>query len=285
MRFRYWTVQVRPTPTSITQLGIGVIVEDPSTGELAHRFVEKPHTLLSHYSNSNIAARIIGTLSRWIDAASATPIPLEIDERFVTEGILDTMVHRWNNLITINHRQYVSADSLQDAIDLLFQKLIYHGEGATKTQRVARVRQSVRKAYESKESLRELIISRPELTIDDDLGERFDLGVIRGTEILELNDAFSLQSSDPRQTANRIQAWTWKMSALRESGAQLIMPGGELIEVNRQTPIVAAFWPPKTDSEHELLSSMSRRWDHLEIEYIEVDQIGMHAEKLSRRAA
>lgn len=285
MRYRYWTIQVRPTPTNISNIGVGVVVEDPSTGALAHRFVEKPQTLLSRYADSDVAARIIRDLDRWLTKASDSPASLELDERFVNAGILDTMVHRWNNLITVNHKQYVSAESLQAAVELLFRKLISHGESASKARRVTQVRQRVLTAYESKESLRELIVSRPELTIEDDLGERFDLGVIRDTRVLELNDAFSMHSSDPRQTEHRIQAWTWKMSTLRSSGALLKLPNGESFEVDNNTPIVATLWPPKTSEEQKLLLTMSRRWDKLGIDYVDVNDIEIHAEKLSHLAA
>lgn len=285
MRYRYWTVQARPTPTSISLIGIGVIVEDPSTGELAHQFVERPKQLLSRYPEAGNAARIIRDLNRWLGSASEIQTSLELDGRFVASGQLDTMVHRWNNLITINHKQYISADSIQAAVEFLFDKLIAHGGSSNKTQRVADVRQRVQNVYKSKEPLRELIVTRPELTIDNDLGERFDLGVIRENKIFELNDAFSMQSSDLRQTEHRIQAWTWKMSVLRSSGASLDLPDGNTVEVDNRTPIVATFWPPTDASEGKLLSTMSRQWDKLEIDYIEISEIESHAEKLSLRAA
>lgn len=278
-------IQVRPTPTSISNIGVGVIVEDSMTGALSYRFVDKPQTLLSGYSDSDFTARLIKDLDRWLTKASDTPISLEIDERFVTAGLLETMVRRWNNLVTVNHKQYVPADSVQDAVDLLFQKLISHGESVNRDNRVTQVCRLVRFAYESKESLRELMVKRPLLTIDNDLGERFDLGVIRDTTVYELNEAFSMHSNDRRQTENRIQAWTWKMSTLRLSGARLTLPNGDSFEIDNQTPIVATLWPPETKEEQKLLSTMNHRWDELRIDYVDVNDIESHAEKLSHFAA
>lgn len=140
-------------------MGVGVVVDDPTTGSLAHRFVEKPHALLSRYPHHDATTRAIRDLERWLVDASSTPAPFELDERFVNAGILDTMAHRWNNLITNNDREYVSADSIHAAVDLLFTKLISHGETAKKSRRVAEVRERVLGTYESKETLRELIVS------------------------------------------------------------------------------------------------------------------------------
>lgn len=290
MRYRFWTVQARPFPTSISVIGLGVIVEDPTSGEIAHRFVENAQSRMPRFghsdSDSNRAiGRTTAELNRWLSRSADTPTVLQLDERFTTSALLDSMVDRWNNSITVNQSQFVAAESLEEAVDLLFRKLIFDGARVIRPQRVAQVRQSVRAAYESKEQLRELIVAHPKLTVDEDLGEQFDLGVIRETEVLELNDAFSMHAQDVNRIAERVQSWTFKMAILRSEGAQLALPDGATLQVDNRTPIVATLWPPQSRDESSLLSSMSRRWDRLEIDYVLVTEIESHAEKLSAIAS
>lgn len=289
MRYRYWTVQARPFPTSISVIGLGVIVEDPTSGEMAHRFVGNAQSRMSRFGLPDSSNRAIGRttaeLNRWLTRSSDTPAALQLDERFTTSALLDSMVDRWNNSITVNQSQFVAAENLEEAVDFLFRKLIFDGARASEPQRVAQVRQSVRAAYESKEQLRELVVAHPELTVDENLGEQFDLGVIRETEVLELNDAFSMHAQDVNRIAERVQSWTFKMAILRSEGAQLALPDGATLPVDNRTPIVATLWPPQSRDESSLFSSMSRRWDRLEIDYVLVTEIESHAEKLSAIAS
>lgn len=285
MLYQYWTVQTRPTPTSVTTIGVGVIVEDPATGQLAYRFADKLHTLLSRFPNSEVAVHMIHDLERWLKSVSRSSNSLELDVRFVPSGLLDTMAERWNNLISVSHRQRVPADSINAAVELLFDKLISPAKSPQKIRRIDQVRAQVLHVYESKEPLRKLIVSKPQLIIDDNLGEKADLGIIRGQEIFELNSAFSMVSQDLRRIEDRIQAWTWKMSTLRSSGAILNLTSGDSFEIDSNVPVVATLWPPQEKEQQNLLESMSGRWDKLGIDYICKDDIEAHAEKLSKLAA
>lgn len=291
MRFKYWTIQVRPTPTNISVIGVGVVVENPVTGAMTHRLADMSKAFPLRHFDSAPAASVLKELDRWLKKEGSKPVALPIGDQYVTSGILDTMAHRWNNLVTVSDHHYFSGEALDAAADFLFDKLINldsiaEGRSLGREQRVREIQRHVRTVYESREQLGKLVVSRPSLVIDNDITERLNLGVVRGNKIFELNEAFSLHSSNLRNAQTRIESWTFRMSILRSSGAQLRLPDGNtFLEVASDAPIVATLGPAETSEERRVLTSMVRRWDRMGIDHMEVGEIEAHADELSRLAA
>lgn len=54
MRFDYWTVRAVPQPMGITNIGVGVIVLDPRTGESQFKFQDTQRALTGSESREAI---------------------------------------------------------------------------------------------------------------------------------------------------------------------------------------------------------------------------------------
>ena len=68
MRFKYWTVRMRPTPMSISTIGVGVIVEDTQSGIINYQFVEDIKALLPHFPHQKAVKRRIEDNRVWFPA-------------------------------------------------------------------------------------------------------------------------------------------------------------------------------------------------------------------------
>lgn len=285
MHYNYWTIQVRPTPMSISAIGIGVIVEDPATGDITHQFISNPRALLKPFPNSNIVVQKIRSLDHWLTERSNTPPTLELGEKLCTAAMLNRLARQWNNRISINPKDIVAADSIESAAKLLFDNLIDYGGASKSPKRADKVRNQLWATYSSKDPLRKLLVRKPEVLIDSDLESQFDLGVIRDGNILELNSAFQISHN----ATMSMQAWTWRVSNLRSSGAQLTLPNGTKVDVDNRAPIVAALWPSEDGKEdkkvNKQLAPIIRQWDKLGIDYIDSDEVESHVALLSNRVA
>ena len=289
MRFKYWTVRMRPTPMSISTIGVGVIVEDTQSGIINYQFVEDIKALLPHFPHQKAVKKQIEELRLWLPSDTFDQTPrLELSPNHTIPGIIDSLVIRWNNLVVIDPSNIMSAPSMEEAINLLFNKLIVFTSHQTpqSSNPLPELRSKVKKIYESHQAIRPLVKTKPVMVMVDAADESFDIGIIHDTCAYELNQGFSFQSIGQKQSQHRLEAWTWKIALLRSQGAEL-KTGGNHIELDCKTPIVVSYYPPPPESEigKTLMSKFMKQWDRLDIDHYNPDDFEAHVSELAAQVA
>ena len=289
MRFKYWTVRMRPTPMSISTIGVGVIVEDTQSGIINYQFVEDIKALLPHFPHQKAVKKQIEELRLWLPSDTFDQTPrLELSPNHTIPGIIDSLVIRWNNLVVIDPSNIMSAPSMEEAINLLFNKLIVFTSQTSKSSKILpELRSKVKKTYESHQAIRPLVKTKPVMVMVDAADEVFDIGIIHDTCAYELNQGFSFQSIGQKQSQRRLEAWTWKIALLRSQGAELKTGGNHHIELDSKTPIVVSYYPPPPESEASktLMSKFMKQWDRLAIDHYNPDDFEAHVSELAAQVA
>lgn len=286
MRFKYWTVRMRPTPMSISTIGVGVIVEDTQSGIIAHRFVKDIKAMLPYFPHQEAVKKQIEELRLWLPSDVFDQNPrLELNPNHTIPGIIDSLVTRWNNLVIVDPSDIMSAPSMEEAINLLFKKLIVFTSQTSKSSKILpELRSKVKKTYESHQAIRPLVKTKPVMVMVDAADEVFDIGIIHDTHIYELNQGFSFHSIDQKQSQHRLEAWIWKISLLRSQGAKLEIRGNH-IELDRTTPIIVSYSSPESEIGKPLMSKFMRQLDKLDIDHYNPDDFEAHVSELAAQVA
>ena len=288
MRFKYWTVRMRPTPMSISTIGVGVIVEDTQSGIIAHRFVKDIKAMLPYFPHQEAVKKQIEELRLWLPSDVFDQNPrLELNPNHTIPGIIDSLVTRWNNLVIIDPSDIMSAPNMEEAINLLFNKLIVFTSQTSKSSKILpELRSKVKKTYESHPAIKPLVKTKPVMVIADAANESFDIGIIHDTHAYELNQSFSFQSIRQKQSQQRLEAWTWKVTLLRSRGAELKIDG-DYIELDCKTPIIVPYYPPPPESEDGkiLMLKFMRQWDRLDIDHYNLNNFEAHVNELAAQVA
>ena len=286
MRFKYWTVRMRPTPMSISTIGVGVIVEDTQSGIINYQFVEDIKALLPHFPHQEAVKKQIEELRLWLPSDAFDQNPrLELNPNHTIPGIIDSLVTRWNNLVIVDPSDIMSAPSMEEAINLLFNKLIVFTSQTSKSSKILpELRSKVKKTYESHQAIRPLVKTKPVMVMVDAADEVFDIGIIHDTHIYELNQGFSFHSIDQKRSQQRLEAWIWKISLLRSQGAKLEIRGNH-IELERTTPIIVSHSSPKSEIGKTLMSKFIRQLDKLDIDHYNLDNFEAHVNELAAQVA
>ena len=286
MRFKYWTVRMRPTPMSISTIGMGVIVEDTQSGIIAHRFVKNIKAMLPYFPHQEAVKKQIEELRLWLPSDAFDQNPrLELNPNHTIPGIIDSLVTRWNNLVIIDPSDIMSASSIDEAINLLFNKLIVFTSQTSKSPKILpELRSKVKGTYESHPAIKPLVKTKPVMVMVDAADEVFDIGIIHDTHIYELNQGFSFHSIDQKQSQHRLEAWIWKISLLRSQGAKLEIRGNH-IELDRTTPIIVSYSSPESEIGKTLMSKFMRQLDKLDIDHYNPDDFKAHVNELAAQVA
>ncbi|APT93195.1 hypothetical protein CPHO_10180 [Corynebacterium phocae] len=283
MKFNYWTVRVKPTPASVTRLGVGVIVGDSENNSFGFRFLNTLGAKLRTFPSSRGAQIQIAQLKKMLqDAANEEPT-LDLQIKPSPRELLNLAVERWNNLVLIDPPNVVSANSLEEAADFLFDKLIFPGESRAQPERV---RATVKNCYRGEARLRQFLVSEPRLILSDWAEQKFDVGVVKEDQVLDLNRVLSLDTQSRSQLSESLQVFTYRMQEFREDGAELKVAKARLV-ISKDVPVVLT--TPAQDPAHtlehnlELLSTYQSPWANLGIKILEVEHLATHVASLAQK--
>lgn len=80
MRIRYWTIRATPDPIRILNIGVGVIVMDPETGEVDVKTISGPEDLPSFISHRKGIHRAVSDLATSLRPESTGQPAVESEE-------------------------------------------------------------------------------------------------------------------------------------------------------------------------------------------------------------
>ena len=106
MKLRYWTVRAVPSANSITTIGIGVIVEDMATGEIAARF-KKDSSQLAYMESQQSIMRLADELEQHVVHLACQHHRHSIGHELSVNGYLASLMDYWNNMLIIDEPKQV----------------------------------------------------------------------------------------------------------------------------------------------------------------------------------
>ncbi|QPK79266.1 hypothetical protein G7Y31_00585 [Corynebacterium lizhenjunii] len=266
----------------ITTIGVGVIVIDPETGCARSKF--RTDRGIYHESDSAGATQLaLWNFQAEIDRL-ITPIePLNLAGQHTLSSYLEFVSGHWQNIIQVHSMQSMDASNLNTAVDLLFSALI--GEFSTEHSHhdVRHVRRNVRGTYRRFPRLERATIfdtnvrvARRELDLT--------LAVVDEGNVIELNQAFNFQSTDPRGTRSAIDAWTLKIDKLIQEGGELSAHGPITLDP-RGSSIVAVTTEPNSAAQQENYLEFQEFCRDLDIMVLNEEDVPQHAARLDERLA
>lgn len=277
MRFDYWTIRVVPEPMGITSIGIGVIVMDPCSGAAEIR-MRDDRQQFAGFQYEEAIHRLIRQLKAEIQEFVSTQAPLGFDEKLTLPGYLGFLSDHWMNLIRVDEVKSMDAIDLEAAVDLLFSRLIGGPVSLLRPKSVSDIRQAVRSRYRTYPGLSRAVYEHVEATIAL-RGLDLNLAVIGRDEVVELNQAFNLQSLRPRKTREAIENWTLKVEKLRNRGGVLEVDGGRR-DLYEDVQVAAVVSRPTTELQNRNLELFKGFCKELSIDLVDEADVKSHAEKL-----
>ena len=285
MRFQYRTIRATPDPTRILEIGVGVLVTDPRNGNSIVATIERPESLPSQVQERDAIFSALRRLATRFRDTHSGANRIEFTDSDTATGLASRLEDHWNNFLTIDPPRTMSAESIEEASDLLFNIYIAAPRSETAPRSITRLRRTVQSAYRQHPAIERHLRQAPHLNTDMLSGE-FDLAVTKNEEIFELNSSFTFTPQSTRAAENKIEAWNYRNDHLRRDGGQLTVPGETTqLEIDTNAPVVVTYFAPRTEAQTELFERMSRQWTQLGVRPIEADHIEAHARRLEHALA
>lgn len=281
MRYTYWTIQAHPDPTLLLSFGVGVILIEEQTNRCMVRTVEHISELPI---KTDLGDQIIKSLNR-IQKELQTAIKhnggIEFSPQDSPIEVINTLVERWNNYITVDQPRYVDAGDIESAAQLIFNLYIPLHPTAKRNNATTALRQRVLEHYKSKINIRKALHQNPEFFSETRSG-RFDLAVITShRHPLELTSVFSFSGTNYRDLQNRIEAWNYRIDGLQKEGGYLQVKGQKLT-IAKDTPIVATYRAPKEKKYQELLEQTEKQWKLINVRPVPEDRLSDHTANMEK---
>lgn len=280
MRLRYWTVRAVPSVNSVTTIGIGVIVEDTATGEIAARF-KKDSSQLAYMESQQSIMRLADELEQHVVHLACQHHRHSIGHELSVNGYLASLADYWNNMLIIDEPKQVDSTSIEQATQLLFVTLIGDEHYLEHSQLEIQARDMVKATYRRYEPL-ETTMYLPASVDVAGFEIPLNLAVIKNATVFELNSVFSFESLHPQETISMVEAWTLKIDKLRAEGGRL-HTDNHVINLATDTDITAVYWPPKTPRQHEIFDTVTAPWANLGVINIPLEDVDEHAKELAER--
>lgn len=280
MLIKYRVVTARPSPWSVTSVGIGIIAEDPSTQQIRSRFLNgHAYRRLEVLGIQPYVHSIAQELSQALNKTQPLAAQLGFSEpELSAPGYLAVIEKHWNGTVRISPPSVMDADSVDACLGILFEDLIGLSSKPRKQSPREQLRGKVSRAYQG---IPAVLTKRPRLNIAG-IDRSFDFAVQSeyGVEEISQTQVFGTDE-DLVQTAD---ALTQRIQELRTNGATYIH-NGEHHTIGNDVEIAVFFTIPHADRNEamELADSYSTRWADERTRVIPALAIPEHAHRLAER--
>ena len=215
----YWTVSVKPSVSSLTRFGAGVIVFDPETNQLRHHVVTtKENHLFRGLSSIEHVRDFVSSL----DTLVAEQPTLELSAQFDIPSKVSQTARDWANEIVIDPPRLIEMDSVDAALAFLTNLYLNIELPKSKQTSLAALQSSIHAAYRKSPRISALLQPHPRLFTRNDGGsKKIDLAVADEARVFELSESFNFQSTNRERLQDSVDAWTLHIERLRNGGARL----------------------------------------------------------------
>lgn len=279
MRFQYWTIQATPDPTLLMTFGVGVLVVDSESQDFQVKFINRLESMPNSVPNRKAILNATRHLEAELNAMRSNLFGIEFTDFDSPSSYASQISNHWNNLISVDHPRFMSASNLGQAADLLFRHYIENKEASAPLKNISTLRTTVRKTYESVPVIEENLHSDP-LIESNFLEGYFDLAVVReDNRIFELNSSFTFLPQQARANKEKIEAWNFRISQIRNDGGLLFLDG-KSIQIDKHAPVVVTYSAPVTEQQRELYEPVFKQWNALEILAVPETKLREHSDRL-----
>lgn len=236
-----------------------------------------------------------GALRPWLESLDQTirdytkpPLSLFAPDESpnVTRSWLDSLSHRFNNVLQISPPAPVEAESAREAVDFLYPVLVATPRAPTRSVTRRRMVDNLSELYVRTGSLEmgESLLRRPHVQVGRQRG-RFEFAVI-DEHVDQLSHAFAFDVRDIDALEQELQSWHFVVSRLRSSGARLSSGTQLTLNASANVPIAVAFQDPAAGAQQRMVDvfeAAREAWTSLGVEAVpsqELDRIAIEARDL-----
>ena len=287
MRFVYSTAQYLPDIARGECVNVGVVVGSDESSEWDILTLSNPQRARS-FGDPDTFDDVVSFIDILKDQLDAYRDKDEADQgyfREVYEHDLDPCEDWLTGLSALDRSILrftppapMSADSLSEAIRYVTDlKLVESPRQERNKMSRSKVSSKLRSAYHSSELNADDLYERVILSTAAHRGT-FDFAVANGS-LLQLAHSWSF-STPPRDLAQQIMTWGWKVKSGQDKGGMITTRTGQSWPLESQVEIAIVYAPPIRDDDDEVLNEGMSVFDTLEIEYfplMRVDDIALRA--------
>lgn len=282
MLFRYWTVSYRPTPFSLDRWGLGVIIEEAQSGGVAYQFVDPKSVGAQRKAFSSSMNAHIQSLVKHLQVYCSEQEGLPLGQS-VSPG---NPIQEWsvdsNNALIIDPYRTMVAESVEHARDILFSRYVGVEKPSVRHQQLRAVKKRIQLAYGESDLIAPLLRRNPTVK-SVGMEKHFDFSVSEEANVFEISMAFNFAKDNAKDLLNEVDAWTWKVTGIREGSGTLLLDGQSSISINRHVSIVAAIYPAESEQQIETYQKATQEWIELGVEVVDLESINDHARQLEDR--
>jgi len=280
MRYVFSIIRFLPDPFRGEFINVGAIVGSDESSEWAIRQVENPLRArhLDEAGSLSAVWAFVDRIGRDIDAyeemieglAGTSPAPVP------SEPWLEQLRVRSTDVVQLSPSSVLVADSLEDAVDLVFDQLIVdpakRAGSVTKHPALAALRRAYRVA-----GIADLLEGA---TLHAGAHrERLDFGVANG-RVVQITQAWSFAVVDQESLARAIRAWGWAVREARENGGALHV-GERTYAVPTGVDVEVVAIPPRTGVRADALQDARSVFEAIKAREVALDDAPQVAQRAS----
>jgi hypothetical protein len=291
MRYVYSLIRYVPDPFRDEAVNVGTIVGSEHTGEWdivqvsnlqrARAIQEEPRSILAV---SDFIEHYGALLDPWAPGSEVD----DVKSDFVPSETWLSDVHSLHNrAVQLSAPLPLSAESFEEALSAVMDRFLVDP---------IRRRSPYRKRTFARLVARELFVEAG-LELDKTLFEQVvieteharesaDFAVVNG-RALQLTQAWSFQLPRQDELTERIKAWGWSLSRLREHGGHIRLDG-RVVDVPKTVDLSVVFVPPRVGEESPALDAAQGVFSDLDVHPAsidEADRVAEHAVQLLEAAS
>jgi len=283
MRYSYSIVRFVPDPARGEFINVGAIVGSDDALEWGVRQVE--NLVRARHIDDH---RSIGAVTGFLD-----DVGHQIDKFWnaqeddgdypaISETWLHELSNRMRNVVQLSDPCPITAEDLDDALDLVFSELIVDPtQGRLPYERRTTAKRALRRAYMSRNLQRNETFFEKVTVHAAGLRETMDFAVANG-RVVQLAQAWSFQVPDQADLTKRIRAWAWTMNKLASYGGELSLEGRKPMPISGETDLEVVFIPPGgSQSDRSAFDDANRVFADIGATPVNIDE----ADRVSERAA
>ncbi|WP_433803395.1 DUF3037 domain-containing protein [Actinomycetospora sp. CA-084318] len=280
MKFDYSVVRFVPDPFRGEFVNVALIVGNPTTGEWATRRVANASRAQAFRNGAEL-----GAVWDYLDRVDAMAAAVEDDG--VVSGDLGpawlTEEHRrLQNLVQLSRPRPVSAENVDEAMDLLWRRLVVDPAEQPRAS-TQPTRRALRQAYLSAAIDPALIHENCRAQVGRQ-SVRVDFAIANG-HVAQLAHAFTFRGQNPSDTVRRVKAWSWTMRDVRDRDGHLDygFSMGLPPSLNGGVPIDVLHDDPVSDEGRRALDEAAEVLEHLDVTLRGAAEVDAVARTAARR--
>ncbi len=248
MRYVYSVVRFVPDPARGEFINVGAIVGSEDAEEWDVRQVENL-TRARHLDDRGAlpgALQFLNDVGREVDVLWDSADD-ELDEAGpirLSESWLDGLALNMRNCVQLSPPTPVTAESVDDAMALVFDELIVDPLSlGLDYRRRTRAQSALRRSYESADLKKGMTFFEKVPLRAQGVTEKLDFVVANGKAV-QLAQAWSFELPKQGDLARRIRAWGWTMSKLRSAGGVLAIDTRTGVSISPDIDLEVVYVPP-----------------------------------------